>query len=32
MPEIVVAAESRAEAGKNENRRLRRKGMIPGVI
>jgi len=32
MPEIVVAAESRGEAGKNENRRLRRKGMIPGVV
>jgi large subunit ribosomal protein L25 len=32
MPEIVVAAESRAEAGKNQNRRLRQKGMIPGVV
>ena len=32
MPEIVVAAETRAETGKNTNRRLRRKGMIPGVV
>lgn len=32
MPEIVVTAESRTEAGKNENRRLRKKGMIPGVV
>ena len=32
MPEIVVAAESRAETGKNTNRRLRKKGMIPGVV
>src|SRR3990172_10135057 len=32
MPEFVVPAESRAETGKNENRRLRRRGMIPGVL
>jgi large subunit ribosomal protein L25 len=32
MPEIVVAAESRAESGKNVNRRLRAKGLIPGVL
>jgi large subunit ribosomal protein L25 len=32
MPEIVVAAESRTESGKNVNRRLRTKGLIPGVL
>jgi large subunit ribosomal protein L25 len=32
MPEFVVPATSRAETGKNENRRLRREGMIPGVL
>ncbi len=32
MTEFVVPAESRAETGKNENRRLRRRGMIPGVL
>ncbi len=32
MPEFVVPAESRAETGKNPNRRLRSRGMIPGVV
>ena len=32
MAEIVVAAESRTETGKNVNRRLRMKGLIPGVL
>lgn len=32
MPEIVVAAESRTETGKNVNRRLRAQGRIPGVL
>ncbi len=32
MPEIVVAAESRKETGKNVNRRLRVQGRIPGVL
>lgn len=32
MPEIVVAAQSRSESGKNVNRRLRAKGLIPGVV
>lgn len=32
MAEIVVAAERRTESGKNVNRRLRAKGMIPGVL
>lgn len=32
MPEIVVPAESRSETGKNANRRLRTRGMIPGVL
>lgn len=32
MPEIVVAAESRTDRGKNANRRLRTKGLIPGVV
>jgi large subunit ribosomal protein L25 len=32
MAEIVVAAESRTETGKNVNRRLRSRGLIPGVL
>src|SRR5512147_1183106 len=32
MPEFLVPAESRAETGKNSNRRLRSRGMIPGVL
>jgi large subunit ribosomal protein L25 len=32
MSEIVVAAQARAETGKNVNRRLRAKGMIPGTL
>jgi len=32
MPEFVVPAESRTETGKNVNRRLRRRGLIPGVV
>src|SRR6185436_13293879 len=32
MPEIVVAAESRTETGKNANRRLRTAGKIPAVL
>ena len=32
MPEIVVAAQSRTEFGKNANRRLRAQGLIPGVV
>src|SRR6185436_7565491 len=32
MPEIVVAAEKRTETGKNVNRRLRIRGLIPGVL
>lgn len=32
MPEIVVPAQSRTESGKNVNRRLRAKGLIPGVV
>lgn len=32
MPEIVVAAQSRADFGKNANRRLRASGMIPAVL
>jgi large subunit ribosomal protein L25 len=32
MPEIVVAAETRTETGKNVNRRLRSRGLIPGVL
>ncbi len=32
MPEFVVPAESRSESGKNANRRLRTRGMIPGVL
>jgi large subunit ribosomal protein L25 len=32
MPEFVVPAQSRSETGKNANRRLRSRGMIPGVV
>jgi len=32
MPEFVVPAESRNEVGKNANRRLRGKGLIPGIL
>ena len=32
MPEFVVPAESRSETGKNVSRRLRDRGMIPGVL
>jgi large subunit ribosomal protein L25 len=32
MPEFVVPAESRSETGKNAVRRLRSRGMIPGVL
>jgi large subunit ribosomal protein L25 len=32
MAEIVVAAESRTDTGKNENRRLRSQGKIPGIL
>jgi large subunit ribosomal protein L25 len=32
MAEIVVAAESRTETGKNVNRRLRAKGLVPGIL
>jgi large subunit ribosomal protein L25 len=32
MPEYVVPAESRSETGKNANRRLREKGLIPGTL
>jgi large subunit ribosomal protein L25 len=32
MPEFVVPAESRSESGKNANRRLREKGLIPGIL
>jgi large subunit ribosomal protein L25 len=32
MSEFVVPAESRSETGKNVNRRLRSRGMIPGVL
>jgi large subunit ribosomal protein L25 len=32
MPEIVVAAQSRTEKGKNANRQLRLKGLIPGIL
>jgi large subunit ribosomal protein L25 len=32
MADIVVAAENRTETGKNENRRLRTRGLIPGVL
>ena len=32
MPELVVPAESRTDTGKNANRKLRSRGMIPGVL
>jgi large subunit ribosomal protein L25 len=32
MPDFVVAAESRTETGKSSNRRLRGRGLIPGVV
>jgi large subunit ribosomal protein L25 len=32
MPEFVVPAEGRTDTGKNANRRLRSRGMIPGVL
>ena len=32
MPEFVVPAESRTDAGKNANRKLRSRGLIPGVL
>jgi large subunit ribosomal protein L25 len=32
MAEIVVAAQSRTETGKNVNRRLRTRGLIPGTV
>jgi large subunit ribosomal protein L25 len=32
MPDIVVTAQNRPESGKNHNRRLRVKGLIPGVL
>jgi large subunit ribosomal protein L25 len=32
MPDIVVSAQNRHETGKNTNRRLRVKGLIPGVL
>jgi large subunit ribosomal protein L25 len=32
MPEFVVPAESRNETGKNANRRLRERGLIPGTL
>jgi large subunit ribosomal protein L25 len=32
MPEFVVPAESRTEIGKNANRKLRSRGLIPGVL
>lgn len=32
MSEFVVAAESRTETGKNFNRRLRGRGLIPGIV
>jgi large subunit ribosomal protein L25 len=32
MPEFVVPAESRTGTGKNANRRLRSRGLIPGVL
>ena len=32
MNEFVVAAESRTETGKNANRRLRGRGLIPGIV
>jgi large subunit ribosomal protein L25 len=32
MPEFVVPAESRTTTGKNANRKLRTRGLIPGVL
>ncbi len=32
MPEFVVPAESRTDTGKNANRKLRTRGLIPGVL
>ena len=32
MPDVVVSARRRAEAGKNANRRLRSSGEIPGIL
>jgi len=32
MPEFVVPAENRTDVGKNANRKLRGKGLIPGVL
>jgi large subunit ribosomal protein L25 len=32
MPELVVTAQSRQDTGKNVNRRLRDKGLIPGIL
>ncbi|HSB60541.1 MAG TPA: 50S ribosomal protein L25, partial [Vicinamibacteria bacterium] len=32
MPEFVVAAQGRTESGKSANRRLRSRGLIPGVL
>jgi len=32
MPEFVVPAESRTDTGKNANRKLRSRGLIPGVL
>jgi large subunit ribosomal protein L25 len=32
MPEIIVTAQSRTETGKNANRRLRQRGLIPGIL
>jgi len=32
MPEIVVPAEGRTDTGKNSNRKLRSRGLIPGVL
>lgn len=32
MPDVVVTARRRAEAGKNANRRLRTEGQIPGIL
>ena len=32
MPDIVVTAQSRSETGKNVNRRLRQRDLIPGVL
>ena len=32
MPDFVVAAEGRTETGKNANRRLRARDLIPGTV